>query len=52
LLLLASAAAGILVDPDILFLEGLRFLLLLSMDFVSQEYGVPHDRPKDLNAGG
>jgi hypothetical protein len=29
LLLLASAAAGILVDPDILFLEGLRLLLRL-----------------------
>jgi hypothetical protein len=29
LLLLASAATGILVDPDILFLEGLRLLLLL-----------------------
>jgi hypothetical protein len=29
LLLLASAAADILVDPDILFLEGLRLLLLL-----------------------
>jgi hypothetical protein len=31
LLLLASAAAGILVDPDILFLEGLRLLLLLRL---------------------
>jgi hypothetical protein len=29
LLLLAGAAAGILVDPDILFLEGLRLLLWL-----------------------
>jgi hypothetical protein len=29
LLLLAGAAAGILVDPDILFLEGLRLLLRL-----------------------
>jgi hypothetical protein len=29
LLLLASATAGILVDLDILFLEGLRLLLLL-----------------------
>jgi hypothetical protein len=29
LLLLASAAAGIRVDPDILFLEGLCLLLLL-----------------------
>jgi hypothetical protein len=29
LLLLASAATGILVDPDILFLEGLHLLLLL-----------------------
>jgi hypothetical protein len=29
LLLLADAAAGILVDLDILFLEGLRLLLLL-----------------------
>jgi hypothetical protein len=26
--------------------------LYLSMDFVSQEHGVPHDGPKDLNAGG
>jgi hypothetical protein len=24
----------------------------LSMDFVSQEHGVPHDRPKDSNARG
>jgi hypothetical protein len=24
----------------------------LSMDFVSQEHGVPHDGPKDSNAGG
>jgi hypothetical protein len=24
----------------------------LSMDFVSQEHGVPRDRPKDSNAGG
>jgi hypothetical protein len=31
LLLLASAATGILVDPDILFLEGLRLLLLLRL---------------------
>jgi hypothetical protein len=31
LLLLAGAAAGILVDPDILFLEGLRLLLLLRL---------------------
>jgi hypothetical protein len=31
LLLLASAAAGILVDPHILFLEGLRLLLLLRL---------------------
>jgi hypothetical protein len=22
------------------------------MDFVSQEHGVPHDGPKDSNAGG
>jgi hypothetical protein len=29
LLLLAGAAAGILVDPDILFLQGLRLLLRL-----------------------
>jgi hypothetical protein len=29
LLFLAGAAAGILVDPDILFLEGLRLLLRL-----------------------
>jgi hypothetical protein len=29
LLLSAGAAPGILVDPDILFLEGLRLLLLL-----------------------
>jgi hypothetical protein len=28
LLLLASAAVGILVDPDVLFLKGLRLLLL------------------------
>jgi hypothetical protein len=26
--------------------------LLVSMDFVSQEHGVPHDGPKDSNAGG
>jgi hypothetical protein len=26
--------------------------LQLSMDFVSQEHGVPHDGPKDSNAGG
>jgi hypothetical protein len=25
---------------------------VLSGDFVSQEHGVPHDRPKDSNAGG
>jgi hypothetical protein len=25
---------------------------LLSVDFVSQEHGVPHDGPKDSNAGG
>jgi hypothetical protein len=25
---------------------------MLSMDFVSQEHGVSHDGPKDLNAGG
>jgi hypothetical protein len=25
---------------------------LLSMDFVSQEHRVPHDGPKDSNAGG
>jgi hypothetical protein len=24
----------------------------MSMDFVSQEHGVPHDGPKDSNAGG
>jgi hypothetical protein len=24
----------------------------VSMDFVSQEHGVPHDGPKDSNAGG
>jgi hypothetical protein len=24
----------------------------MSMDFVSQDYGVPHDGPKDSNAGG
>jgi hypothetical protein len=24
----------------------------VSMDFVSQEHGVPRDRPKDSNAGG
>jgi hypothetical protein len=29
LLLLTGAAAGILIDPDILFLEGLRLLLRL-----------------------
>jgi hypothetical protein len=26
--------------------------LSLSMDFVSQEHGVPRDGPKDSNAGG
>jgi hypothetical protein len=26
--------------------------LTLSMDFVSQEHGVPRDGPKDSNAGG
>jgi hypothetical protein len=26
--------------------------MLLSMDFVSQEHGVPRDGPKDSNAGG
>jgi hypothetical protein len=31
LLLLASAATGILVDPDILFLEGLCLLVLLRL---------------------
>jgi hypothetical protein len=31
LLLLTGAAAGILVDPDILLLEGLRLLLLLRL---------------------
>jgi hypothetical protein len=25
---------------------------MLSMDFVSQEHGLPHDGPKDSNAGG
>jgi hypothetical protein len=25
---------------------------MLSMDFVSQEHGVPRDGPKDSNAGG
>jgi hypothetical protein len=27
-------------------------ILSLSMDFVSQEHGVPRDGPKDSNAGG
>jgi hypothetical protein len=27
-------------------------ILFVSMDFVSQEHGVPRDGPKDLNAGG
>jgi hypothetical protein len=26
--------------------------LYVSMDFVSQEHGVPRDGPKDSNAGG
>jgi hypothetical protein len=35
LLLLASAAAGILLDLDILFLEGLRLLLLLLRSLIA-----------------
>jgi hypothetical protein len=27
------------------------FVIYLSMDFMSQEHGVPRDRPKDSNAG-
>jgi hypothetical protein len=27
-------------------------LEMMSMDFVSQEHGVPHNGPKDSNAGG
>jgi hypothetical protein len=36
LLLLAGAAAGILVDPDILLLEGLRLLLWLLIALISR----------------
>jgi hypothetical protein len=31
---------------------GEKALPLLSMDFVSQGHGVPHDGPEDSNAGG
>jgi hypothetical protein len=40
---------GLLKDLVVIFV----FLgVLLSMDFVSQEHGVPRDGPKDSNAGG
>jgi hypothetical protein len=29
-----------------------HLVVLLSMDFVSQEHGVPRDGPKDSNVGG
>jgi hypothetical protein len=32
--------------------ESIFSTIEMSMDFVSQEHGVPRDGPKDLNAGG
>jgi hypothetical protein len=51
---------GVIVSGGLLLLalgtlphvEAKQPKLLVSMDFVSQEHGVPRDGPKDSNAGG
>jgi hypothetical protein len=40
------------IEVDRAKVEAIEKMPCLSMDFVSQEHGVPRDGPKDSNAGG